>query len=140
MDEQVEAALMEAGAKIEAMQREARELRKDAGAGQVDRQVRCWRDTRVAECYVDHDGRILGEVTMAIGGAYNADAPLGKRLGVYIDRESAKSAVERAAAGVLTYSSLGDTAAKVSSGHAMASLQAQLDALRFQRGNVWPGI
>lgn len=67
-----------------------------APVGQVERHVRCWRATRTAECYVDHDGRILGEVAEVIGGAYYADAPLGTLLGRYIDRNSAQRAVERA--------------------------------------------
>lgn len=70
--------------------------RSGAAAGPVERPVRRWQHTRTAEAYCDEDGRIIGEVTDAIGGGYFAEVG-SKSLGKYIDRTSAKRAVERSA-------------------------------------------
>lgn len=62
----------------------------------VERPVRRWAHTRTAEAYCDENGRIIGEITDAIGGGYFAEVD-GKLLGKYIDRTSAKRAIEQSA-------------------------------------------
>jgi hypothetical protein len=54
-----------------------------------------WKYLHNAYVYVNDEGKILGRVGEAWGGEWWAETR-GTRLGNYIDRESAKKAVERA--------------------------------------------
>ena len=57
----------------------------------VERNIGC-------EVYADENGRIVGEITRPIGGADWTAYYFGRPLGAYIDRESAKAAVEKVGA------------------------------------------
>lgn len=58
---------------------------------------RDWRPLgRGRQALVDSNGKIVGEISAAIGGGYHASR--GGSLGTYIDEESAKRAVERGSA------------------------------------------
>lgn len=55
-----------------------------------------WHSTRHGEALVDSTGKIIGEVSKAIGNGYHAQAG-ASHIGTYINEESAKRAVEAAA-------------------------------------------